>query len=180
MIHIKGGEKSVKKQTKVCPLYSSVQVIAGINGCRNDSRNFAGHCFWCGQRLFGAENRIEPGASEVFTHGFFSSPCCRAFRATKPAPIITKGLEVLVQEVIAAMATAPSEISNFSSPTCIQTAFIPFSFFSSISVLGGIGAGGSTGSRLPQTSVIFVQVILRCIFFQNPSHQINEFALKIL
>ena len=36
-----------------------------------------------------------------------------ALRATSPAPIITFGLEVLVQEVIAAITTSPWPISNF-------------------------------------------------------------------
>src|SRR6266542_2581579 len=41
---------------------------------------------------------FEPGASVVFTHGL---------RASRAAPIITDGLDVLVQEVIAAMTTPP-------------------------------------------------------------------------
>src|SRR3954469_12656178 len=47
----------------------------------------------------------EPGASEVFTQGFTVSPFATALRASRPAPIITLGLEVLVQDVIAAMTT---------------------------------------------------------------------------
>ena len=50
----------------------------------------------------------DPGASEVFTQGLRVRPSCRALRATRPAPIITYGLEVLVQEVIAAITTEPS------------------------------------------------------------------------
>ena len=38
-------------------------------------------------------------------------PLSTAFFASSPAPIITLGLEVLVQEVIAAMVTAPWSIS---------------------------------------------------------------------
>src|SRR3981081_689586 len=48
-----------------------------------------------------------PGASEVFTQGFAVSPLAAALRASRPAPISTLGLEVLVQEVIAAITTAP-------------------------------------------------------------------------
>ena len=50
---------------------------------------------------------VEPGASEVFTQGLRCSPCWTALRASRPAPIITLGLEVLVQLVIAAMTTRP-------------------------------------------------------------------------
>src|SRR6185295_12157618 len=50
---------------------------------------------------------LEPGASDVLTHGFVFSPIACAFRASSPAPSITLGLEVLVQLVIAAMTTAP-------------------------------------------------------------------------
>src|SRR3989304_7718621 len=49
----------------------------------------------------------EPGASEVLTHGLTLSPFCTALRASSPAPIITVGLEGLVQEVMAAMTTSP-------------------------------------------------------------------------
>ncbi len=48
-----------------------------------------------------------PGASEVFTHGLTASPRARAFCASSPAAIITLGLEVLVQLVIAAITTSP-------------------------------------------------------------------------
>src|SRR5205085_5756649 len=51
-------------------------------------------------------------ASEVLTQGFRLSPFFTAFRASSPAPIITEGLEVLVQLVIAAMTTEPSASSN--------------------------------------------------------------------
>src|SRR5579872_3846686 len=74
---------------------------------------------------------------EVLTQGFFVNPRSLAFLATKPAPIITNGLEVLVQEVIAAMATAPSEIIKLSSPIVTHTFFIPLTTVSSIS---GVGA----------------------------------------
>src|ERR1700748_1071089 len=48
-----------------------------------------------------------PGASEVLTHGFAFRPLAAALRANRPAPISTLGLEVLVQEVIAAITTSP-------------------------------------------------------------------------
>src|SRR5215471_9879265 len=49
----------------------------------------------------------DPGASDVLTHGFTVRPFLSALRASSPAPTITLGLDVLVQEVIAAMTTSP-------------------------------------------------------------------------
>ena len=49
----------------------------------------------------------EPGARLVLTHGFTVSPRSTALRASRPAPIMTLGFEVLVQLVIAAITTAP-------------------------------------------------------------------------
>src|SRR3954447_7580459 len=48
-----------------------------------------------------------PSASDVFTQGFAVKPFAAALRAKRPAPISTLGLEVLVQEVIAAITTSP-------------------------------------------------------------------------
>src|SRR5438105_13722212 len=48
-----------------------------------------------------------PGASEVLTQGLAFNPFAAALRAKRPAPISTLGLEVLVQEVIAAITTSP-------------------------------------------------------------------------
>src|SRR6266545_831123 len=50
---------------------------------------------------------LEPGASEVLTHGLDWSPRSTAFLASSPAAIITDGLEVLVQLVMAAITTSP-------------------------------------------------------------------------
>ena len=63
---------------------------------------------------------LEPGAREVLTHGLRVRPLSTALRASRPAPIITLGLEVLVQEVIAAITTSPWSRSN-SSPLAIAT-----------------------------------------------------------
>ena len=49
----------------------------------------------------------DPGTSEVFTQGLTVRPLAAALRANSPAPIITFGLEVLVQEVMAAITTSP-------------------------------------------------------------------------
>ena len=49
----------------------------------------------------------EPGASDVLTHERVSSPASTAFFASRPAASITDGLDVFVQEVIAAITTEP-------------------------------------------------------------------------
>src|SRR5690625_3988657 len=61
----------------------------------------------------------DPGAREVFTHGFDCSPCSTAFFANRPAPSMTDGLDVLVHEVIAAITTSPWSNSAGESPTMI-------------------------------------------------------------
>ena len=53
---------------------------------------------------------IEPGASEDLTQGLRVRPRRLALRAISPAATMLRGLEVLVQLVIAAMMTAPSGI----------------------------------------------------------------------
>src|SRR5262245_44624286 len=50
----------------------------------------------------------EPGASDVFTHGADASPRPAAALASRPARIMPWALAVLVHEVMAAIATAPS------------------------------------------------------------------------
>src|SRR5687768_15288284 len=62
---------------------------------------------------------LEPGASVVLTHGLRDRPRSTALRASSAAPIMTCGLDVLVQDVIAAITTAPWSSSNSvpSSPT---------------------------------------------------------------
>ncbi len=57
---------------------------------------------------------FEPGASEVLTQGLLLSPRASALRARMPAPIMTDGLEVLVQLVIAAITTWPWSSSKLS------------------------------------------------------------------
>ena len=63
---------------------------------------------------------FEPGASEVFTHGLTVRPRSTAFLASRPAPIITDGLEVFVHEVIAAITTWPWS-SSVSVPSASVT-----------------------------------------------------------
>src|SRR5687768_11320196 len=50
---------------------------------------------------------IDPGARLVLTQGLLVRPRCTALRASRPAPIMTLGFDVLVQLVIAATTTAP-------------------------------------------------------------------------
>src|SRR6266436_9140853 len=50
---------------------------------------------------------LEPGARLAFTHGRLDNPRSTAFLASRPAPIITLGLEVFVQLVMAAITTDP-------------------------------------------------------------------------
>src|ERR1035437_5636576 len=53
---------------------------------------------------------FEPGARLVLTVGGTASPRATALRASNPAATMTVGLDVLVQLVIAAMATEPFEM----------------------------------------------------------------------
>src|SRR6185369_12108712 len=59
---------------------------------------------------------LDPGASVVFTHGWARRPLSTAFLASRAAPSITCGLEVLVQDVIDAITTAPWS-SSYSVPS---------------------------------------------------------------
>src|SRR5690606_41537142 len=61
---------------------------------------------------------VEPGANEVLTQGLRTSPSWLAFFATRPAATTLRGLEVLVQLVMAAMITAPSGIRPSFSSAC--------------------------------------------------------------
>ncbi len=61
---------------------------------------------------------FEPGARDVLTHSLLFRPFATAALASSPAATITVGLEVLVQEVIAAMTTSPCEsLDSLSSAT---------------------------------------------------------------
>ena len=69
---------------------------------------------------------FEPGANELFTHGFLVKPFSLAFRASKPAAIMLRGLLVLVQLVMAAIIIAPSGIPFLSeSSDCFSWSRIP-------------------------------------------------------
>ena len=67
---------------------------------------------------------FEPGANEDFTQGLRTKPSSLAFFATKPAATTLRGFEVLVQEVIAAIITAPSGIKPCSSSALAAAKFL--------------------------------------------------------
>ena len=77
---------------------------------------------------------LEPGAKEDFTQGLRTKPSSLALRASKPAATVFRGFEVLVQDVIAAIITAPSGIKP--SASCARAASrlpaMPFSFKSDV------------------------------------------------
>ena len=83
---------------------------------------------------------FEPGASEVFTHGLLWSPFSTAFLASSPAAIITDGFDVLVHEVIAAIATAPW--SSVNVPASVVTG-VGFETFDG----AGLDSAASSASR---------------------------------
>ncbi len=60
---------------------------------------------------------FEPGASDVLTVEATFRPRATAFRASRPAPTITVGFEVLVHDVIAAIATEPVRMVTSSPST---------------------------------------------------------------
>src|SRR5579872_1740893 len=90
---------------------------------------------------------------EVLTQGFLLNPRSLAFLATRPAPTITNGLEVFVQEVIAAIATAPSEIMKLSCPIVTHTFFIPLTIVPSISGSGGFSDVAGFKGWLPPSAI---------------------------
>ena len=50
---------------------------------------------------------LDPGASVVLTQGLRFRPLSTAFLASRAAPTMTEGLDVFVQEVMAAITTLP-------------------------------------------------------------------------
>ena len=99
----------------------------------------------------------EPGASEVFTHGLTSSPRSTAFRASSAAAIITAGLEVFVQLVMAAITTWPLSISHAVPSARVTVTGFEIRSPSWEGSAAGIGMtkrvpGSSSGGRWPGTS----------------------------
>ncbi|MNZ91580.1 hypothetical protein D3C78_1105690 [compost metagenome] len=94
VLEIAGGSGPELPMQVVQPKPTRLKPIASRSFCRPDlSRYSATTC--------------DPGASEVFTHGLDFSPLATALRARRPAAMRTEGLEVFVQEVMAAIATSP-------------------------------------------------------------------------
>ena len=91
------------------------------------------------------------------THGLRSRPRSTAFFASRPAPTITDGLEVLVQEVIEAITTAPWSIST-SWPSSETVTFLegrPLSWCGvcgpAVSRRSPLVAGGSEAGKVSTT-----------------------------
>src|ERR1700761_5338963 len=63
---------------------------------------------------------LDPGASVVLTQGLLVRPFSTARLASRAAPTMTDGFEVLVQEVMAAMTTEPWSMVT-SVPSSIVT-----------------------------------------------------------
>src|SRR5260370_24620275 len=59
---------------------------------------------------------LDPGARDVLTHGRELRPRSTAFLASRPAASMTEGFDVLVQLVMAAMATWPWSRSHLAPP----------------------------------------------------------------
>src|SRR5438094_9079618 len=89
----------------------------------------------------------DPGASDVFTQGFVSSPRSTAFLARSPAATITWGFDVLVQLVMAAMATWPWSSSNVAPPAVVTGTRCRGRL-----ALGIAAGAGRPGSGLPSAS----------------------------
>src|SRR5437762_5016494 len=93
-LEISSGSGPELPMQVVQPNATRLKPIASRSFCRPDLARYS-------------PTTCEPGASEVFTHGFEVKPAFAALRASNPAPIITLGLDVLVQEVMAAITTSP-------------------------------------------------------------------------
>ena len=87
---------------------------------------------------------LEPGARVVFTQGLRLRPFSTAFLASRAAPIITNGLEVFVQEVIAAITTWPwSRVVSVPSSRVTLTSWVGLTSSCSL---------GSEAGKLPLPS----------------------------
>src|SRR4051812_19789071 len=78
----------------VQPKPTRLKPIASSDSCRPDLARYSATTW-------------DPGASDVLTHGLDFRPLATALRASRPAAISTDGLDVLVQDVMAAIATSP-------------------------------------------------------------------------
>src|SRR5213076_827636 len=83
----------------VQPKPTRLKPSASRSACRPEVRRYS-------------STTCDPGASEVLTQGCDRRPFSRALRASRPAATSTEGFEVLVQEVMAAIVTAPCLRAN--------------------------------------------------------------------
>ena len=74
----------------------------------------------------------------VFTHGLVARPFSTALRASRAAPSMTDGLEVLVQEVMPATTTAPWSRTNSPPSSRLDRDRLGGT------ALGAVGGGGAT------------------------------------
>ncbi|SLH84925.1 Uncharacterised protein [Mycobacteroides abscessus subsp. abscessus] len=93
----------------------------------------------------------EPGAIEVLTQGLRARPFSTALRASRAAPSMTEGLEVLVQEVIEATTTAPwSSTKSPYSSLCTLTGLVgrPSELLAAVGSTASSSAKDSTAGSL--------------------------------
>ena len=100
---------------------------------------------------------FDPGARLVLTHSLGFNPSSLAFFATKPAATITVGFDVLVQLVIAAIKTEPSEsrscVIGFSPISVLTMLATSLSFILSCGRLGPDKHGSISERFSSMTSV---------------------------
>src|ERR1700742_5096793 len=101
---------------------------------------------------------LDPGASVVLTQGLLVSPASTAFLASRAAPTMTDGLDVLVQEVMAAITTEPwsmvtSVPSSMVTLVGVECSGCPVSAASPGSSSAAVSPGSSvTGSEAGKVS----------------------------
>src|SRR5215213_332173 len=110
---------------------------------------------------------LEPGASVVFTHGLRCSPRSTAFFASSAAPTMTDGLEVLVQDVIAAITTAPWSTS-VSVPSSSRAQHAADARRGRPSRPTAVTLEDGTGTEIDHGAVV-IAAITSCTNTSNPS-----------
>src|SRR5262245_30638034 len=93
-LEISSGSGPELPMQVVQPNATRLKPIASRSFCRPDFARYSAPTW-------------QPGASEGFTHGLGLSPRAAALRASRPAAIMTLGLDVLVHDVMAAITTSP-------------------------------------------------------------------------
>src|SRR5579864_6288672 len=85
---------------------------------------------------------LDPGASVVFTQGLRFRPFSTAFLASRAAQTMTEGLDVFVQDVIAAMTTEP-----WSTLVVVPSSSVTWIGFDAL--VPSIVATGSDAGKVP-------------------------------